>query len=58
MMEDKVTAIDVFVNDPDDIGTIKEKLTVDAGRPVLITDWRNATSPSSRPSRSSATSCS
>lgn len=40
MMEDKVTAIDVFVNDPDDIGTIKEKLTVDAGRPVLITDWR------------------
>jgi lipoprotein-releasing system permease protein len=40
MMEDKVTAIDVFLNNPDDIGSIKDKLTVDAGRPVLITDWR------------------
>lgn len=39
-MDDKVSAIDVFVDKPDDIGTTKDLLTNAAGRPVLITDWR------------------
>ncbi|WP_237151693.1 lipoprotein-releasing ABC transporter permease subunit [Oryzibacter oryziterrae] len=40
MMDGKVSAIDVFVNDPDNIGPIKDKLTIATERPVLITDWR------------------
>ncbi len=39
-MDDKVSAIDVFVDKPDDIGTTKDLLTNAAGRPVLISDWR------------------
>ena len=39
-MDDKVSAIDVFVDKPDDIGATKDLLTNAAGRPVLISDWR------------------
>lgn len=36
----QVTAIDVFVADPDRVGTLKDLVTIAAERPTLVTDWR------------------
>jgi lipoprotein-releasing system permease protein len=38
--EGVASAIDVFVDDPDDVGAIKEAVSAAAGRPTLVTDWR------------------
>lgn len=37
---DQVTAIDVFVDDPDQVGTLKDAVTIAADRPMIATDWR------------------
>ncbi|WP_321341116.1 lipoprotein-releasing ABC transporter permease subunit [Breoghania sp.] len=39
-MEGQATAIDVFANDPDEVGEIKPAVEEGAGRPVFVTDWR------------------
>jgi lipoprotein-releasing system permease protein len=33
-------AIDVFVDDPDAVGVLKDQIVVAAGRPAIATDWR------------------
>jgi lipoprotein-releasing system permease protein len=38
--EGVASAIDVFVDDPDAVGTLKERIVIEAGRPVIATDWR------------------
>lgn len=38
--EGEATAIDVFVEDPDDIEGMRAKLEEAAGRPTFVTDWR------------------
>ena len=37
---DEVSAIDIFTADPDQVGAIKERVTIAVDRPALITDWR------------------
>ncbi len=39
-MPDTVSAIDVFVEDPDAVGELKERVVEAAGRPAIATDWR------------------
>ncbi len=36
----QATAIDVFVDDPDGVGPLKDRITIAAERPTLVTDWR------------------
>ncbi len=38
--EKDVTVIETFVDDPDAIDTLRTKLTSAAGRPLIVTDWR------------------
>ncbi|WP_075217865.1 lipoprotein-releasing ABC transporter permease subunit [Mongoliimonas terrestris] len=37
---DLVTAIDVFVEDPDQVGVMRDRVVLAAERPTLVTDWR------------------
>lgn len=39
-VEGQASAIDIFVEDPDAVGTLKETVSEAAGRPNLVTDWR------------------
>jgi lipoprotein-releasing system permease protein len=36
----QASAIDVFLDDPDAVGTLKDQITIAAERPTLVTDWR------------------
>jgi lipoprotein-releasing system permease protein len=36
----QANAIDVFVEDPDAVGPLKDQIVVAAGRPAIATDWR------------------
>lgn len=38
--EDKVTAIEVYVDDPDRVGAMRAAIAEAAGRPHFLTDWR------------------
>jgi lipoprotein-releasing system permease protein len=38
--QDTVTAIDVFVDDPDAVGPMKDRVVIAADRPAIATDWR------------------
>ncbi|WP_181702787.1 lipoprotein-releasing ABC transporter permease subunit [Chthonobacter albigriseus] len=39
-MEGIVSAIDVYLDDPDSVGQARDLVTIGAERPVLVTDWR------------------
>ncbi|WP_246329457.1 lipoprotein-releasing ABC transporter permease subunit [Chthonobacter rhizosphaerae] len=39
-MPDNVSAIDVFLEDPDSVGAMRDSIVVAAERPALVTDWR------------------
>lgn len=38
--EGKVQSIEVFVNDPDNVDALKKPIEEAAGRPLMLTDWR------------------
>ncbi len=39
-LKDQATAIDVFTVDPDKVGPLRDRVTIAADRPTLVTDWR------------------
>jgi lipoprotein-releasing system permease protein len=39
-MDGIVSAIDVFLQDPDTVGVARDRVVIGAERPVLVTDWR------------------
>ncbi len=51
----QATAIDVFVDDPDGVGPLKDQITIAAERPTLVTDWRQRNVTFFSPSRWSGT---
>ena len=38
--EDKVNVVEVFIDDPDDVGTMRDKIEKAAARPHFLVDWR------------------
>lgn len=38
--DDQATVIEAFVDDPDDMDIVRQKLDLAVGRPVIMTDWR------------------